>query len=111
MAYIGQTNQPLCVRMEEHLSTKVKCKTAVRTHIDKSLGHQVAYFHFKQFQSFEDMPQASTRFKKTEAVLIMKNSPLINKQLHPSGVSFVSVLYVVLIICIIGTNVFVYHFR
>ena len=92
VTYIGQTNRPLCVRMDEHLSTKSKSKTAVRKHIDNCLGCKKHTFVLNDFKVLKRC-RTQTQTRVHEALLIKKRSPLINKQLHQSGVSFVLNVY------------------
>ena len=90
LAYIGETTRPLQIRVDEHLSKK--STTAVGKHIK---GCDVCKNGSLTLKDFEVLKRCSTNGETRihEALLIRKESPQMNKQLHLSGASFILSVY------------------
>ena len=90
LAYIGETTRPLQIRVGEHLSKK--STTAVGKHIK---GCDVCKNGSLTLKDFEVLKRCSTNGETRihEALLIRKESPQMNKQLHLSGASFILSVY------------------
>ena len=87
----GETTRPLQIRVDEHLSKK--STTAIGKHINK--GCDVCKKHSLTLKDFEVIKGCSINGETNihEALLIRKESPQMNKQLHLSGASFILSVY------------------
>ena len=89
-SYIGETTRPLTERIDEHLSKKKK--TAVSQHIQQC---EACKRHDFVLHDFEVMKRCRTggETRILEALLIKRHAPVINRQMHLSGVSFILSVY------------------
>ena len=84
--YIGKTHRHFGVRVSEHLDLE-KGNTAVTGHVRSCNFCQLGNL---DISNFEILSKCQSKFdcKIKEAIFIKKCNPLINKQLHNSGSSF-----------------------
>ena len=90
--YISETSRPLTLRVSEHLNCKSKTKTAVGKHITACATCKQHDFSLKDFNIVKQCSTAGDT-RVHEALLIRQHSPLINKQLHLAGASFILTVY------------------
>ena len=86
--YIGKTSRHLAVRAKEHFDFKnSKIKSAINDHIFECDACTVSQLNVHRFQILKKC-ENDFLTKIHEAFLIKKLKPMLNKQLHNSGSSF-----------------------
>ena len=91
ITYIGETTRPLEKRVEEHMSEK-KPKTAVGKHIAKCDSCRARTLALSDFRVLKKC-RTNGETRIMEALLIKRKAPVINRQLHLSGASFILTVY------------------
>jgi hypothetical protein len=91
ITYIGETTRPLEIRVEEHMPEE-KQKTAVGKHIAKCDSCRARTLALSDFRVLKKC-RTNGETRIMEALLIKRKAPVINRQLHLSGASFILTVY------------------
>ena len=91
--YIAASSRHLSVRIKEHLSDSASNKSAVKEHMQNC--NSSSQEQKQDLNSFTVIRKCNTAYevKIQEALLIKKQNPKLNKQLHSNGASFLLHIY------------------